>query len=203
MSLVPVEVVANVYRRYVKSVNRIPNMTIRLLLLHQIRSGFRKNAHVTNHNAQKELLVQAQKDLQILEDDRLSRTLYITRFGHVSCIDWELRRTEYHIEPRARTTVVMFLVIVYSIAVYAWFNTSRIDKSHPDIAKLVDQMAIRLEGGDENEIRERTRKSVLRNIDTIDKRLDLEHRILSTFSNVPSGAVPTLTNPEGYRRAQR
>ncbi len=201
MSLVPAPVVSNLYRRYLKSIAKIPNITIRMLLLQQVRSGFRKNIGLANPHAQKDLLSQAQKDLQVLEDERLQRTLYITRFGSVSCIDWELRRTEYHFAPKSRFAVLTFLFLGYGLLITLIWNAQPIEDAFPDITKVVDAMALQLEADSPEEARANRQKQIAATIDTLERQMELEQRILTTFQGAPqSGLVPSLQNPSASRR---
>jgi hypothetical protein len=201
MSLVPAPVVANVYRRYLKSISKIPNVTIRMLLLQQVRTGFRRNAGLFNPLAQRDLLSQAQKDLQILEDSRLQRTLYITKFGSVSCIDWELRRTEYHFSPKSRFAMLAFIIFGYSVIASLLWRAQKMEDAFPDIAKVVDTMALQLEADSEEEALQNRVKQVKATIETLNRQMELEESILSTFHGAPQkGMLPSLQNPAASRR---
>eukprot|EP00760_Papus_ankaliazontas_P031511 PhM_4_TR5319/c0_g1_i2/m.81918 len=85
--MIPKSAVVHLYRRYLKAAIKVPNPTIRMLLLQQVRAGFRRHRFVVSGVAQRELINQAFKDLEIIEDERLSRTLFINRYGAISCLE--------------------------------------------------------------------------------------------------------------------
>lgn len=188
-ALVPSDAVALLYRRYLKAANTIPNVTLRMLLLQQIRSGFARNMTICSPAAQHELVEQAHKDLQILEDERLARTLYINRLGLVSCLDWEVRRTEYHFRPQVKYAVIAFLSVWYVFFFMVFFYSKKIDKAHPDIASMVDSMRMRLEAGSAEEMHEMLKLRAQNNAAQHQQRVDLEERIFASFYNVPRSAL--------------
>lgn len=196
-ALVPSDAVALLYRRYLKAANRIPNVTIRMLLLQQVRSGFRRNRGITSASAQRELVNQAHKDLAVLEDDRLSRTLYINRLGLVSCLDWEVRRTEYNFRPETQSYMAVFLFLGFGFLVAVFMHVERIEKQHPDIAEMVDYMEMRLEAESPEELREVRERQARNALEQRQNQISLEQRVLATFHNAPYVAAPSLRNPEG------
>ncbi|KAK7199828.1 NADH-ubiquinone oxidoreductase complex I subunit [Novymonas esmeraldas] len=202
-ALVPSDAVALLYRRYLKATNRIPNVTIRMLLLQQIRSGFRRNRSITSPSAQRELVGQAHKDLAVLEDDRLSRTLYINRLGLVSCLDWEVRRTEYNFRPETQTYLAVVLFFGFGFLVMVVLHTERLETRRPDIAEMVDLMALRLEAGSLEEVREVRERQVRASLEQRQNQVTLEQRVLATFHNAPNAPAPSLRNPEGTLRYER
>ncbi|CCW67702.1 unnamed protein product [Phytomonas sp. Hart1] len=184
-ALVPSDAVALLYRRYLKSANRIPNVTIRMLLIQQIRSGFRRNRTIRSAPAQRELISQAHKDLNILEDDRLSRTLYINRLGLVSCLDWEVRRTEYNFAPETHIIISVLLSFAFVLFAIMIFNSKRIEEYRPDIANMVDLMAMRLEGDSIEELKALRQQQVRNGLERLEHQLSLEQRVLATFHEAP------------------
>lgn len=202
-ALVPSDAVALLYRRYLKGANRIPNVTIRMLLLQQIRNGFRRNRTITSPSAQRELIHQAHKDLSVLEDERLSRTLYINRLGMVSCLDWEVRRTEYNftVETQSFWSVVLFLG--FGFLFFVWRSAEPIEQHRPDLAKMVDVMAMRLEADSPEELAALREAQVRSSMMQRQKQVSLEHRVLATFHDAPSVKAPSLRNPEGSARYER
>jgi hypothetical protein len=199
-ALVPSDAVTLLYRRYLKAANRIPNVTIRMLLLQQVRSGFRRNRSISSASAQRELINQAHKDLAVLEDDRLSRTLYINRLGLVSCLDWEVRRTEYNYRPETQSFLAAFLFCGFVFLAIAIVHTERLEEKRPDIAQMVDYMAMRLEADSVEELR-KVRDRQMRNV--LEQRqfqVSLEQRVLATFNDAPNVPAPSLQNPDGSLR---
>lgn len=202
-ALVPSEAVTLLYRRYLKAANRIPNVTIRMLLLQQIRSGFRRNRGITSPSAQRELVSQAHKDLMILEDDRLSRTLYINRLGLVSCLDWEVRRTEFNFRPETQTYMAVFLVCGFGFLLTIFLNSERVEKRRPDIAEMVDYMAMRLEADSQDEMQQLREQQIRTMLDRRQHQVSLEQRVLATFYDAPNVPAPSLRNPDGSLRYER
>jgi hypothetical protein len=201
--LIPGEVVLLLYRRYLKSAIRVPNQVIRSLLLQQIRSGFRQHMHMRSALAQRECIAQAQKDLVILEDERHARTLYINRFGAVSCIEWEMRRTEWHVTPTGQRAWFVFSAVILSCFAYIIFSAQRVEEYAPDITQTVDLMAMKLEVDNPKQLWEKREADIKRQLETAQRVRSLEERILSTFKDVPAGMVPdmpTLQNPNGSLR---
>lgn len=191
-ALVPSEAVTLLYRRYLKAANLVPNVTIRMLLLQQIRSGFLRNRNIKSPSAQRELLKQAHKDLQILEDERLSRTLFINRLGLVSCLDWEVRRTEYNFSPGAQIFLAGFLFSGFLFLGILFFHAERLEKKRPDIAQMVDTMAMRLEASTPQELQQLRERQTLNMMERQQHRERLERRVLSTFYDAPR--VPARTS---------
>lgn len=198
-ALVPSEAVSLLYRRYLKSANQIPNVTIRMLLIQQIRFGFRRYQGVSSAAAQRELIRQAHKDLQVLEDERLSRTLYINKLGLVSCLDWEIRRTEYHFSAKSRGALAAYMIIMTAILVTIVTNAQLSGTAHPEVSKMVGAMAMRLEGETPEEVNALREQQVLWGLERKRNRLNLEDRILSTFHDSPSVGLPSFRNPEARR----
>nr|CCC96041.1 unnamed protein product [Trypanosoma congolense IL3000] len=198
-ALLPSGAVTLLYRRYLKAANSIPNVTIRMLLLQQIRSGFRRNRGITSPSAQRELISQAHKDLQVLEDERLSRTLYINRLGLVSCLDWEVRRTEYNFSPESQSFISVFLILGFLFIGFLAMNAKPVEKRHPDISAMVGAMAMRLEANSPEELREIREKQIRTGLARQQHRLSLEHRVLATFYDAPNVRLmpPSLRNPNG------
>ncbi|KPI85301.1 hypothetical protein ABL78_5641 [Leptomonas seymouri] len=196
-ALVPRDAVALLYRRYLKAANRIPNVTIRMLLMQQIRSGFRRNRSISSVSAQRELVNQAHKDLAVLEDERLSRTLYINRLGLVSCLDWEVRRTDYNFRPETQSYLSVLLFCGFSVLVFVLLHTERLEKKRPDIAQMVDYMAMRLEADSPEELREVRDRQMRNSLEQRKFQLSLEQRVLATFHGAPNIPAPSLQNPDG------
>lgn len=189
-ALVPSEAVTLLYRRYLKAANSIPNVTIRMLLLQQVRSGFYRNRSIKSSSAQRELIQQAHKDLQILEDERLSRTLFINRLGMVSCLDWEVRRTEYNFSTGAQVFMTVFLTVGFLFLGTVWWHAERIEKKRPDIAAMVDMMAMRLEADSTEELKN-IRNYQAKNVREREvEQLKLEQRVLDTFYDAPRVTLP-------------
>lgn len=184
-ALVPSEAVALLYRRYLKAANRIPNTTIRLLLMQQVRSGFHRNRGIKSPSAQRELIQQSHKDLQILEDERLSRTLFINRLGLVSCLDWEVRRTEYNFSPNTQIFLTGFLMLGFILLAMVYTHSQRIDLKRPDIAEMVDLMAMRLEANNVDELKALRQQQHQISADGKARREALEQRVLATFYDAP------------------
>lgn len=188
-ALVPSEAVTLLYRRYLKAANSVPNVTIRMLLLQQIRSGFYRNQSITSPSAQRELIKQAHKDLQILEDERLSRTLFINRLGIVSCLDWEVRRTEYNFTPGSQVFMTVFLTLGFLGLGTVWWHAERIEKKRPDVAEMVDTMAMRLEADSVWELKN-LRNRQIKNVHQRERgQALLEQRVLETFYDAPRKAA--------------
>ncbi|GET91565.1 hypothetical protein, conserved [Leishmania tarentolae] len=202
-ALVPSDAVALLYRRYLKATNRIPNVTIRMLLLQQIRSAFRRNRNIKSASAQRELINQAHKDLAVLEDDRLSRTLYINRLGLVSCLDWEVRRTEYNFRSETQSYLAVFLIFGFSLLIIAFLHTERLETKRPDIAQMVNYMAMRLEAESPEELKEVRERQIRNSLEQRQHQVSLEQRVLATFYNAPNMPAPSLRNPEGSLRYER
>ncbi|KAG8341920.1 putative Complex 1 protein (LYR family) [Trypanosoma vivax] len=198
-ALLPRQAVALLYRRYLKAANSIPNVTIRMLLLQQIRSGFRRNRNIASPSAQRELINQAHKDLQVLEDERLSRTLYINRLGLVSCLDWEVRRTEYNFAPESQHFIIAFLIIGFSFIGYIIMNAKPVEVRHPEISAMVGAMAMQLEASSPEELSKIREQQVRSALERQQHRLSLEHRILATFHDAPKVNIspPSLRHPYG------
>lgn len=188
-ALVPSEAVALLYRRYLKAANSVPNVTIRMLLLQQIRSGFYRHRSITSASAQRELIKQAHKDLQILEDERLSRTLFINRLGIVSCLDWEVRRTEYNFTPGAQIFMTVFLTLGFLGLGTLWWNAERIEKKRPDVAEMVDTMAMRLEANSVFDLKKLRGRQEYNVLEREREQARLEQRVLETFYDAPRVAA--------------
>ncbi|KAG5470627.1 hypothetical protein LSCM1_01873 [Leishmania martiniquensis] len=202
-ALVPSDAVALLYRRYLKAANRIPNVTIRMLLLQQVRTGFRRNRSITSASAQRELINQAHKDLAVLEDDRLSRTLYINRLGLVSCLDWEVRRTEYNFRPETQSCLAVLLVCGFSLLFVAFLHTEKLETRRPDIAEMVNCMAMRLTAESPEEWQEIRERQVRNSLEQRQHQVSVEQRVLATFYNTPNVPAPSLRNPDGSLRYER
>ncbi|KAG5496282.1 hypothetical protein JKF63_02583 [Porcisia hertigi] len=202
-ALVPSDAVALLYRRYIKAANRVPNVTIRMLLMQQVRTGFRRNRNITSASAQRELVNQAHKDLVVLEDDRLSRTLYINRLGLVSCLDWEVRRTEYNFRPETQSYLAVFLICGFGCLFMVFLHTEKLETQRPDIAKMVDYMAMRLEASSPEELRTIREHQIRHALEQRQNQVSLEHRVLATFYDAPNAPVPSLRNPEGSLRYEQ
>ncbi|EPY35455.1 hypothetical protein AGDE_02095 [Angomonas deanei] len=192
-ALVPSEAVTLLYRRYLKAANSIPNVTIRMLLLQQIRAGFERNKGITSPSAQRELVNQAHKDLQVLEDDRLSRTLYINRLGMVSCLDWEVRRTEYNFSPESQVAIGILLFIGFSCVFFLCWKTKSIEQQRPDIAEMVNFMALRLEADSAEELTALRENQIRNMLESKKRQSELENRVLSTFYQAPKVDLPAPT----------
>ncbi len=202
VEMIPNQVILGIYRRYLKSALLCTNPTIRGVLLSQIKGGFAKNRFLRSPVAQRELVAQAHRDLQILEDERHTRTLYLNKFGQVSCMEWELRRTEWHFFPNGYKFMT---VISFSGAYFCLFilmNTQREDTANPEIAKTVDYMAIKLEVDDPKMFRAKRQNDLLRHLEDLDRSSDLEKRILMTFKNSPASLdqLPSSLHPEGQKQ---
>jgi hypothetical protein len=200
-ALLPQEAVCLVYRRYLKATNKIPNVTIRMLLLQQIRFGFRRNQTLVSPAAQRELVRQAHKDLGILEDERLSRTLYINKLGMVSCLDWEVRRTEFHMNPRLIGILNILFAVFFSIVAMLALSLEPVASAHPEINQMVSAMALRLEGETYEDVQALREQQYLGTVERQQHRVSLEGRILSTFYDAPTYAQqPSLRYPDGVVR---
>ncbi|RNF27304.1 uncharacterized protein Tco025E_00496 [Trypanosoma conorhini] len=201
-ALLPAEAVTLLYRRYLKSANRIPNVTIRMLLLQQIRSGFRRNKGITSPSAQRELISQAHKDLQVLEDERLSRTLYINRLGLVSCLDWEVRRTEYNFTPETQYFLSVYLIIGFLFIAVVVTSVKPLEARQPEINALVGAMAMRLEAESPEQLRKVREEQIRSGLESQAHQMSLEQRVLATFHEAPKVKVlpPSLQNPNGALR---
>lgn len=201
--LIPGEVVLLMYRRYLKAAVKVPNQVIRSLLLQQVRKGFRQHMHMRSALAQRECIAQAQKDLQLLEDERHAKTLYINRFGAVSCLEWELRRTEWYVSPTGQKVFFVFAGIMFSFFFYLAIFTQRVEEYAPDITQTVDLMAMKLEVDNPQQLWEKRERDMQRQIETAFRVRSLEERILSNFENAPYKDLPdqpTLQNPNGSIR---
>eukprot|EP00759_Apiculatamorpha_spiralis_P022205 PhF_6_TR26542/c0_g1_i1/m.38365 len=195
--MVPRPAVLNLYRRYLKSAIAVPNTTIRLLLLQQIRMGFRRHRLVISQVAQRELIQQAFKDLEIIEDPRHAKTLYVNKYGMISCLEWEVRRTEFHFQSGFEYIGFGFMVLMMSLLVIVLLNTKPVQNYDPALTDLVDYMADRLESPDNPaavwQIRQ---KQTFESIETMQRQRVLEARILSTFHGAPQQQkLPSLRNP--------
>ena len=184
-ALIPAPAVCIVYRRYLKSATKIPNSTIRLLLIQQIRAGFRRNTSVFTPEAQRELINQSFKDLHILEDERLSRTLFINRVGMVSSIDWEVRRVQYNFSEDTMLPVMLVTWLFMGMMIYAFLTAQRLENTYPELNDLVFGMRLRLEGSNPEEIVQKREKDVRNQLEQRRTRDELECRILSNFQNIP------------------
>lgn len=203
--LVPSDAIILLYRRYLKASIRVPNTTIRMLLVQQIKNGFRRNQTVRSALAQRELIAQAQKDLAILEDDRHQRTLYINRFGVVSCLEWEVRRTEWHISPRGHNAYMAFFILAGYLVFHVLTHTRSVENAAPEISKSVDGMALRLEVDNPDDIWAKREERHRRSMEQLQAQRTLEHRILSTFEDAPrprDAPLPHMQNPTGSRRTE-
>ena len=202
--LVPSEVILLLYRRYLKSAVKVPNQVIRSLLLQQIRSGFRQHRTMRSALAQRECIAAAQKDLNIIEDERHSRTLYVNRFGTVSCLEWEMRRTEWHVSPVGQRAWMVFAMCIFSIGLWMVTHTYRVEDFCPDIAQTVELMAMKMEVDNPEQLAVKREADMLRQIDQHMRVRSLEERILANFKDAPSGYFapeqPTLNNPTGSLR---
>jgi hypothetical protein len=194
-ALLPNQAVVLLYRRYLKASNKVTNATIRLLLINQVRLGFRRSKGVADPTIQRELVNQAHKDLQILEDERLSRTLFINKLGMVSCLDWEVRRTEYHFSPKIKMVINGGAVIVLFTLIAMCFSASTAEETSPDWIRAVDAMAARLEGNSPEEVLRRRKERYERVVEGHQRGLTLEERILATFDGAPA-PPPSIRNPE-------
>jgi hypothetical protein len=199
--LVPPHAICLLYRRYMKSAIRVPNTTIRMLLVQQIKNGFRRNQTIRSALAQRELIAQAHKDLGILEDERHQRTLYINRFGVVSCLEWEVRRTEWHISPRGTHAYIALFIAATFLALHILTHTKVADDASPEIAKSVEQMALRLECDNPEDLWSQREARMAKSIESIQNQRTLEHRILATFKDAPA-PLPHLQNPSGSIRVE-
>jgi len=199
--LVPPQAICLLYRRYIKAAVRIPNTTIRMLLLQQIKNGFRRNQSIQSALAQRELIAQAHKDLAIIEDDRHQRTLYINRFGVVSCLEWEVRRTEWFLSPKGSHAYIGLIVCSLALMLHVVTHTKVAEDAAPHIAQQVDQMAMRLECDNPEDLWKQREEKMQRSITQLQNQRQLEHRILATFKDAPEQFVlPTLTNASGSAR---
>lgn len=201
--LIPGEVVLLMYRRYLKSAVRVPNQVIRSILLMQIRKGFRQHMHMRSALAQRECIAQAQKDLMILEDERHARTLYINRFGAISCLEWELRRTEWHISPVGQRVGFMIMGMLGILFGTIIARTQPVEDFAPDITETVNLMAAKLEVDDLSQLQAKREADIMRQYDTQKRVRSLEERILAKFHDAPERYVPsmpTLVNPTGSLR---
>lgn len=204
--LVPSDAVLLLYRRYLKAAVRVPNGTIRMLLMQQVKNGFRRNIGVRSPLAQRELISASHKDLAILEDDRHQPTLYINRFGVVSCMEWECRRTEWHLSPKGDKIYKAFFLFATWLMTHIMTQTQFVEDAHPDIAKTVDMMAMKLECDNPDDLWQRREKQYAQMVEGIRRQRTLEDRILTTFHDAPEAVermpLPTLANPTGSRRIE-
>jgi hypothetical protein len=172
-----------------------------MLLLQQIRFGFRRNQTLVSPAAQRELVRQAHKDLGILEDERLSRTLYINKLGMVSCLDWEVRRTEFHMNPRLIGILNILFAVFFSIVAMLALSLEPVASAHPEINQMVSAMALRLEGETYEDVQALREQQYLGTVERQQHRVSLEGRILSTFYDAPTYAQqPSLRYPDGVVR---
>lgn len=189
-ALVPPPAVCTLYRRYLKSANNITNITIRMMLLQQVRNSFRRHSNVRSAAAQRELIVQAHKDLNILEDKRLQRSLYINRLGMVSCIDWESRRTEFHLDPKIAPYIIAVLSCILFLFHLIPFFTYTVEDKFPKEAKAVSLMHSRVHGGTVEEAEKAERNRIEGMLSTSQRQRELQRRILSTFDDAPHVDAP-------------
>jgi hypothetical protein len=201
--LIPSEVVLLMYRRYLKSAVRVPNQVIRSILLQQIRKGFRQHMTMRSALAQRECIAQAQKDLQILEDERHARTLYINRFGAISCLEWELRRTEWHITPTGQRFTYIVGGILFALFFTIIYRTKPVEEFAPDITETVNLMAAKLEVDDITQLQAKREADFMRQFETQKRVRSLEERVLANFHDAPANlapVAPSLVNPTGSLR---
>ena len=100
--------------------------------------------------------------------------------------------------------MLVFIVGGYLFVAFALWNAQTIDQAYPDIAKLVDTMALRLEADSEEEALANRLAQVKMTTETLARQLELEKSILQTFSCVPGeGNLPSLANPDASRRYTR
>lgn len=193
-ALIPASAVCLLYRRYLKASARIPNATVRMLLLSQVRSEFRSKADITTVNAQRELVSKAMSDLNVLEDERLAKTLFINETGAVSCIDWEMRRTQEGIEIERKGINMLLIMVVIGAAILAeaMSTMQTPTQKYPKIANVVDAMAQRLEGSTPEEVREKRERAVLETRGMMHGRAELQDRIYRTFDRAPLHYEPQL-----------
>ena len=199
--LVPPQAICLLYRRYIKAAVRIPNTTIRMLLLQQIKNGFRRNQSIQSALAQRELISQSHKDLAIIEDDRHQRTLYINRFGVVSCLEWEVRRTEWFLSPKGSNAYLALIFVSMSMIIHVITHTKVAEDAAPHISKQVDQMAMRLECENPDDLWKVREQNMANSVSALQHQRELEHRILATFKDAPEPvALPNMQNPSGSGR---
>lgn len=201
--LIPAAAVSMLYRRYLKASLKIPNTTIRHLLMQQIRSGFRRHQNLKSGLAQRELVAQAHQDLMILEDERHARTLFINKHGAVSCLEWEMRRNEYSISSRGLFGYQFFFTCAFAFFFHIYLHLQTVDEAEPEICKTVDFMAARMEVDDPKDLPALRQEQTLRSIDDMKRQRELEARILATFRDAPSfdaTPLPSLKNPTPARR---
>ena len=199
--LLPREAICLLYRRYLRGAMKCHNTTIKLLLIQQIRNGFRRNQNIRSAAVQRELIEQANRDLMILEDERHNRTLYINRFGAVSCLEWETRRTEWHFAEYGFIGIQIWCFFMLMICLQMAYTATRVENLNPDIAKCVDMMTMKLETDNVEDYFKKKDAEMKRHIEQVQATRNLEHRILATFKDAPDdpsnwrGNQPSLTNP--------
>ena len=173
------------YRRYLKAANQIHNITIRMLLVQQVRQSFRRHASVKAATAQRELILQAHKDLAVLEDDRLQKTLFINKIGMVSCLDWEHRRTEFHFDPRGEKYLWALLWGVAMLVATIFLGMKPLETVNPSAADAVDILAQKLHASSPEEYRKQEEARIRGMLGTSRRQADLQHRILTSFDGAP------------------
>ena len=199
--LLPAEAICLLYRRYLPGAMRCQNVTIKLLLLQQIRNGFRRNAGIRSAAVQRELVEQANRDLMVLEDDRHNRTLYINRFGAVSCLEWENKRTEWHYTDLGFTVVQIWLFLAGGVILQMLWTATEMTNLNPDISKCVDQMTMKLEVDNVGDYFQKKDEEMRLHLEQVQATRNLEHRILATFKDAPDDPSnwranqPSLMNP--------
>ena len=174
------------YRRYLKAANQINNVTIRLLLVQQVRQSFRRHATVKAPTAQRELILQAHKDLAVLEDDRLQKTLFINKIGMVSCLDWEHRRTEYHFDPRGEKYLWGLLWVLAGLLVTIFLGMKPLREANPAAAEAVDVLAAKLHASSPEEYQQQEEARIRGMLSTSRRQADLQNRILTSFEGAPA-----------------
>ena len=190
-ALVPADAVCMLYRRYLKSANNITNITMRMMLTQQIRNSFRRHSNVRSAAAQRELIVQAHKDLAILEDSRLQRSLYINRLGMVSCIDWESRHTEFHLDPSIMQLLFCVLAVIFLGFNALPFFAERPEDLMPDSARAVDMMIARAHGSEDlAAYAEKERERIEGMLSTSQRQRALQRSIFTTFEDSPHPEAP-------------
>jgi hypothetical protein len=199
--LLPSEAICLLYRRYLRGAVKCQNTTIKLLFLQQIRNGFRRNAGIRSAAVQRELVEQASRDLNILEDERHNRTLYINRYSAVSCMEWESRRTEWHFGEYGFIAIQLWAVCMGCFCLQMVYTASRVENLNPDIAKCVDLMTMKLETDNTEDYFQKKDREMKLHIEQVQATRNLERRILATFKDAPDDPSnwrsnqPSLMNP--------
>lgn len=159
--------------------------------------------------AQRELISQAHDDLMILEDDRHARTLYINQRGVVSCLEWEMRRTEFHFTPKGNWMFIAFAALASAFFTHVALNVQTAESAEPEISKTVTLMAAKLEVDNPDDLTRLREEQITRMLDDLNRQRDLEKRILATFKDAPTDIVdrrvpvPLPTNPTPTRRSEK